>query len=58
MVPPVARVRSLVVMPAAEAPELLGPVLTAHDLRRIVRAVSHHGAIISLWHIGDSVLLR
>lgn len=46
MVPPVARVRTLVVVPAAETTKLLRPVLTADDLRRTLGVISNHGSIL------------
>src|SRR5699024_3229465 len=41
-VPPVARVRALVVVPAAAATRLLRPVPTAHLLRRALVVLSSH----------------
>ena len=48
VVPPVARVRALVVVPAAEATKLLRPVLTAADLRRALGVVLGHEPMIPL----------
>ena len=48
VVPPVARVRTLVVVPAAEATKLLRPVLTADDLRRALGVVLGHEPMIPL----------
>src|SRR5699024_11939391 len=42
VVPPVARVRALVVVPAAEAPKLLRPVITADHHRRALCLMIHH----------------
>lgn len=46
--PPVARVRALVVVPAAEATKLLGPALTADNLRCALRVVLGHEPMIPL----------
>lgn len=46
MVSPVARMWPIVVMPATEATELLGPVLAADDLLSTVSIVSSHGSMI------------
>ncbi|WP_282857159.1 hypothetical protein [Pseudoclavibacter helvolus] len=48
MVPPVARVRALVVVPSAEATKLLGPVLAASDPRRAIGVVLGHEPMIPL----------
>ena len=55
VVPPVARVRAIVVVPAAEATKLLRPVLTADDLRRALGALSSHGAMIPRGATGTAI---
>lgn len=48
VVSPVARVGTFMVVPAAEAPQLLRPVLTADDLRRALGVVLGHEPMIPL----------
>lgn len=48
VIPPVTRVRTLVVVPAAEATKLLRPVPTADDLRRALGVVLGHEPMIPL----------
>ena len=53
VVPPVARVRALVVVPAAEATKLLRPVLTTDDLRGTLGVISSHESMIPLMRRRD-----
>ena len=55
VIPPVARVRPLVVVPAAEATKLLRPVLAADDLRRALGVISNHGSMIPRAATGTAV---
>ena len=57
VVPPIARVRTLVVVPAAEAPQLLSPVLAADELRRALGVISRHRSILSNFNLLPAVML-